>query len=136
SPSDWVREQVELYEGSGGKEGTDMSGMPVVIIDNIGAKSGLLRKTPVMKVEHGGVYAAVASKGGAPEHPVWFYNLSANPRVKVRDGEEKGDYVAREIDGAEYDTWWERAVEAFPPYAEYKQKTDRRIPVFLLEPKG
>lgn len=136
SPAKWVRDQVELYESSGGTEGTEMAGRPVVIVDNIGAKTGRLRKTPVMRVEHGGVYAAVASKGGAPEHPVWYYNLKAHPHVQVRDGEAKGGYVAREVHGDERATWWERAVDAWPPYAEYQEKTDRRIPVFVLEPAG
>ncbi|WP_182359882.1 nitroreductase family deazaflavin-dependent oxidoreductase [Tomitella gaofuii] len=134
SPAQWVRDQVALYEGSGGTDGTELNGMPVVIVDNIGATSGKLRKTPVMRVEHGGVYAAVASKGGAPENPVWYRNLTRNPRVQVRDGEAKGTFLAREVHGDERAVWWERAVAAFPPYAEYQQKTTRRIPVFVLEP--
>lgn len=134
SPARWVREQVELYEGSGGTEGTEMAGMPVVIVDNIGATSGKLRKTPVMRVEHDGDYAAVASKGGAPENPVWYRNLTQNPRVQVRDGRAKGAFVAREAHGDERAAWWERAVAAYPPYAEYQEKTTRLIPVFVLEP--
>lgn len=136
SPSKWVRDQVEVYEGSGGTEGTEMGGRPVVIVDNIGAKTGKLRKTPLMRVEHDGVYAAVASKGGAPRHPVWYYNLRADPHVQVRDGQVKRSYVAREVHGDERATWWERAVAAWPPYAEYQEKTDREIPVFVLEPTG
>lgn len=135
SPEKWVRDQVALYESSGGTEGTDMNGMPVIVVDNIGAKSGKLRKTPVMRVEHGGSYAAVASAGGAPRNPVWYRNLVEHPRVQVRDGPRKGAYVAREIEGDERAVWWERAVAAFPPYAEYQEKTDRTIPVFLLEPE-
>lgn len=136
SPSDWVREQVELYERSGGTEGTTLrdTGMPVIVVTNRGAKTGKLRKTPLMRVEHDGRYAAVASKGGAPEHPVWYHNLVADPHVEVQDGTVKQDMVARQVIGTEKAEWWERAVAAFPPYAEYQAKTDREIPVFLLEP--
>jgi deazaflavin-dependent oxidoreductase (nitroreductase family) len=136
SPRAWVREQVELYEGSGGTQGTTLrdTGLPVVVITNRGARSGKLRKTPVMRVEHGGRYAAVASQGGAPTHPFWYSNLRANPRVELQDGPRKQDMVAREITGEERAQWWERAVAAYPPYAEYQQRTDRRIPVFVLEP--
>ena len=136
SPRAWVREQVELYEGSGGAQGTTLrdTGLPVVIITNRGARSGKLRKTPVMRVEHDGRYAAVASQGGAPTHPFWYFNLRANPRVELQDGPRKQDMVAREITGEERAQWWERAVAAYPPYAEYQQRTDRRIPVFVLEP--
>ncbi|GAA4812339.1 nitroreductase family deazaflavin-dependent oxidoreductase [Tomitella cavernea] len=134
SPTKWVRDHVERYEGSGGTDGTELNGMPVVIVDNIGATSGKLRKTPVMRVEHGGAYAAVASKGGAPENPVWYRNLTKNPRVQVRDGETKGAFIAREVHGDERAVWWERAVAVFPPYAEYQEKTTRHIPVFVLEP--
>lgn len=133
SPSDWVREQVELYESSGGTEGTELNGMPVVVITSVGAKSGTLRKNPVMRVEHDGVYAAVASKGGAPEHPVWYHNFLAHPEVELQDRTEKHTYTARLATAEERPVWWERAVAAFPPYAEYQQKTDREIPVFLLE---
>jgi deazaflavin-dependent oxidoreductase (nitroreductase family) len=138
SPRAWVREQVELYEGSGGKQGTTLrdTGLPVVVITNRGARSGKLRKTPVMRVEHDGRYAAVASQGGAPTHPFWYFNLRANPRVELQDGPRKQDMVAREITGEERAQWWERAVAAYPPYAEYQQRTDRRIPVFILEPAG
>jgi F420H(2)-dependent quinone reductase len=136
SPSTWVREQVELIEGSGGTQGTTLAstGLPVVIVTNIGAKTGKVRKTPLMRVEHEGRYAAVASKGGAPEHPVWYYNLRANPRVMLQDGPVRSDMIARELSGAEREQWWERAVAAFPPYAEYQAKTARQIPVFVLEP--
>jgi F420H(2)-dependent quinone reductase len=132
----WVRDQVELYEGSGGTDGLTLAdtGLPVVIITNRGARSGKLRKTPVMRVEHDGRYAAVASRGGAPTHPRWYYNLRANPLVELQDGPEKQDMVARELAGSERAEWWQRAVAAYPPYAEYQEKTTRQIPVFVLEP--
>ena len=131
----WVRDQVELYESSGGTQGTTLrdTGLPVVIISNRGVRTGKLRKTPVMRVEHGGRYAAVASQGGAPVHPRWYYNLRANPRVQVQDGTHKWDMIAREATGAERAEWWERAVAAYPPYADYQEKTTRQIPVFILE---
>jgi F420H(2)-dependent quinone reductase len=136
SPTAWVREHVELYEGSGGTDGTagPGSGLPTVVVTNKGAKSGKVHKTPVMRVEHGGRYAMVASKGGAPEHPLWVYNLRANPLVEVQDGPRKQDMTVRELSGDERAEWWVRAVDAFPPYGEYQQKTTRQIPVFLLEP--
>ncbi|OLF17810.1 nitroreductase family deazaflavin-dependent oxidoreductase [Actinophytocola xanthii] len=134
SPSDWAREQVELYESSGGTEGTTLRGMPVVVMTTVGAKSGKLRKTPVMRVEHEGRYAAVASLGGAPKNPVWYYNLVANPHLELQDGPVKKDMVAREVTGEEKAAWWARAVEAYPDYADYQKKTDREIPVFVLEP--
>jgi F420H(2)-dependent quinone reductase len=135
SPAGWVRDQVEEYEGSGGTKGTTLrdTEMPVVIVTNRGAKSGAVRKTPVMRVEHDGSYAAVASKGGAPEHPLWYYNLRAHPQVEVQDGAEKWEMTARELTGDERHVWWQRAVAAYPPYAEYQQKTSRQIPVFVLE---
>jgi len=138
SPRAWVREQVELYEGSGGAQGTTLrdTGLPVVIITNRGARSGKLRKTPVMRVEHDGRYAAVASQGGAPTHPFWYYNLRADPQVELQDGPRKHDMVAREVTADERARWWERAVAAYPPYAEYQQRTDRQIPVFVLAPAG
>jgi F420H(2)-dependent quinone reductase len=136
STAQWVRDQVEEYEGSGGTRGTTLreTGLPVVVITNLGAKSGKVRKTPLMRVEHGGVYAAVGSKGGAPEDPLWVNNFRVNPRVELQDGARKQDMVAREVSGEERATWWERAVAAFPPYADYQAKTDRLIPVFVLEP--
>jgi len=132
----WVREQVKLYEGSGGTQGTTLrdTGLPVVIVSNRGARSGKLRKTPLMRVEHDGRYAAVASQGGAPTHPLWYFNLRADPRVEVQDGPHKQDMIARELTGDERAQWWERAVAAYPPYAEYQEKTARQIPVFVLEP--
>jgi deazaflavin-dependent oxidoreductase (nitroreductase family) len=138
TPRRWVREQVELYESSGGTEGTTLrdTGLPVVIVTNVGARSGKLRKTPLMRVEHAGCYAAVASVGGAPQHPAWYANLLAHPHVEVQDGPRKQDMVAREVHGDERAQWWERAVAAYPPYAEYQEKTERTIPVFVLEPAG
>jgi F420H(2)-dependent quinone reductase len=134
SPSDWVREQVETYERTGGKEGATLldTGLPVIIVTSRGHRSGKLRKTPLMRVEHDGEYALVASKGGAPEHPEWYHNLVADPAaVMVQDGPEPWDAVVRLVEGSERDLWWERCVAAFPPYAEYEEKTDRRIPVFV-----
>ncbi len=134
SSSSWARDQVEAYEGSGGTAGTEMSGKPVIILTTVGAKSGKLRKTPLMRVEHDGEYAVVASKGGAPEHPLWYYNLVANPQVELQDGPVLKDYTAKEASGAEREAWWERAVEAWPDYAEYQKKTSRVIPLFVLTP--
>ncbi len=135
STQGWVRDQVELYESSGGTQGTTLrdTGLPVVIITSRGARSGKLRKTPLMRVEHDGRYAAVASKGGAPAHPLWYYNFRADPAVELQDGPLKQDMIARELTGSERAQWWERAVAAFPPYAEYQRKTERQIPVFVLE---
>ena len=130
--SDWARKQLEVYEGSGGTEGTTLRGMPVIILTSVGAKTGGLRKNPLMRVEHDGEYAVVASLGGAPKHPVWYHNLVANPHVELQDGPEKHDYTAREVFGAEKALWWERSVAAYPDYADYQVKTDREIPVFVL----
>ena len=130
--SDWAREQLELYEGSGGTEGTTLRGMPVIILTTVGARSGKLRKTPLMRVEHDGEYAVVASLGGAPKPPVWYYNIVKAPHVELQDRTEKHDYTAREVFGDEKAAWWERSVAAYPPYAEYQEKTDREIPVFVL----
>lgn len=136
STAGWVRDQVDAYEESGGTKATTLrdTGMPVVIVTNLGVRSGKVRKTPVMRVEHDGRYAMVASKGGAPKNPLWYYNVRANPRVEVQDGPVKQDMVAREITGEERAEWWKRAVAAYPPYADYQKKTSRVIPVFLLEP--
>jgi F420H(2)-dependent quinone reductase len=135
SPVGWVRDQVELYESSGGTRGTTLrdTGLPVVIVTNRGARSGKLRKTPLMRVEHDGAYAAVASQGGAPKHPVWYYNLLADPEVELRDGPQVWPMRARLVEGEERAAWWERAVAAFPPYASYQERTEREIPVFVLE---
>jgi F420H(2)-dependent quinone reductase len=134
SPSDWAREQAEKFEASGGTEAADLQGRPIILLTSVGARSGKLRKTPLMRVEHNGEYAVVASQGGAPTHPVWYWNLVANPHVELQDGAVKRDYRAREVSGEERAVWWERAVEAWPPYAEYQTKTDRIIPVFVLSP--
>ncbi|WP_063727402.1 nitroreductase family deazaflavin-dependent oxidoreductase [Streptomyces sp. RTd22] len=134
SPTQWVRNQVEQIESSGGTKGTTMRGMPVILLTTRGAKSGKIRKTPLMRVEHEGRYAAVASLGGAPKHPVWYFNVLADPRVELRDGTELWDMNAREVTGEEKAQWWRRAVEAYPDYADYQEKTSREIPVFVLEP--
>jgi F420H(2)-dependent quinone reductase len=134
STSDWARENAEKYMESGGTEGTELKGKPVILLTTVGAKSGKIRKTPLMRVEHGGEYAVVASLGGAPKNPVWYYNIKAHPQVEMQDGEVNKDYEAREVFGDEKAAWWERAVEAWPDYAEYQQKTDRQIPVFVLTP--
>lgn len=133
SPSEFAAKQVEQYESSGGTKGTTLRGMPVVILTTVGARTGKLRKTPLMRVEHEGTYAVVASLGGAPKHPVWYFNVLANPRVALQDGPEKHEYEAREVTGDEKALWWERAVAAYPDYADYQQRTDREIPVFVLE---
>ena len=134
SPTDWVRTQVEQYESSGGTEGTTLRGMPVILLTSVGAKSGKLRKTPLMRVEHDGRYAVVASQGGAPKHPVWYYNLKADPRVELQDGPVRQDMTAREVTGEEKAQWWQRAVAAYPDYADYQTRTTREIPLFVLEP--
>ncbi|ORA83416.1 nitroreductase [Mycolicibacter kumamotonensis] len=136
SPWDWSRENAEQYMNSGGTEGTTMKGMPVVLLTTVGAKTGKLRKTPLMRVEHEGQYAIVASLGGAPKHPVWYHNVTKNPRVELQDGTVSGDYDAREVFGDEKAQWWERAVAAYPDYADYQKKTNRQIPVFVLTPVG
>ena len=134
SPWDWSREQADKIAESGGTDGTDMKGMPVILLTTVGAKTGKLRKTPLMRVEHNGEYAAVASLGGAPKNPVWYFNISKNPRVELQDGTVTKDYDAREVFGDEKAVWWERAVAAYPDYADYQQKTDRQIPLFVLTP--
>jgi deazaflavin-dependent oxidoreductase (nitroreductase family) len=139
SPSEWVRDQVELYEGTGGAEGNTLrdTGLKVIIVTTRGNKSGKIRKTPLMRVEHDGEYALVASQGGAPTHPVWYYNLTADPgSVTIQDGPAPFAVSVREVDGDERDAWWERAVAAFPPYAQYQLKTERRIPVFVATKKS
>jgi deazaflavin-dependent oxidoreductase (nitroreductase family) len=138
SPEKWVRDQVERYEATGGREANTLPGRtePVVVFSTRGARSGKVRKNPLMRVEHDGVYAMVASKGGSPEHPTWYHNLKAHPdQVTVQDGEEVWDGVAREVHGEERAVWWERAVAAFPDYADYEKRTDREIPVFVVERK-
>jgi deazaflavin-dependent oxidoreductase (nitroreductase family) len=136
SPIGWVRRQVERYESSGGTEAITLrdTDLPVIIVTNVGARSGKLRKTPVMRVEHDGRYLMIGSQGGAPADPHWVRNVRAEPLVEVQDGPMKQDMRARELSGDERSEWWERAVVAFPPYADYEKRTDRLIPVFVLEP--
>jgi deazaflavin-dependent oxidoreductase (nitroreductase family) len=136
SSASWVRDQVAEYESSGGTRANTLrdTGLPVVIVTYRGKQSGNVRKIALMRVEHAGRYALVASKGGAPQHPEWYFSLAADPRVMIQEGPEPRDFVVRELEGDERATWWERSVAAFPPYAEYQQKTDRLIPVFLAEP--
>ena len=136
SPTDWVREQTEKILEAGTTDGVTVLDRAIVLVTTTGARSGKKRFVPVMRVEHDGAYAMIASKGGAPEHPAWYHNVLAHPEVSVQDGTRTGTYVAREISGAERQEWWDRSVAAFPPYAEYREKTSRTIPVFLLEPKA
>ncbi|MBA2701120.1 MAG: nitroreductase family deazaflavin-dependent oxidoreductase [Chloroflexi bacterium] len=131
-----ARKQAERYEASAGAAAGDLQGRPVIVLTSVGAKTGKLRKTALMRVEHDGVYAVVASLGGAPTHPVWYHNLTNHPHVELQDGAIKRDYIAREVTGDEKAVWWARAVEAWPPYADYQRKTDRQIPVFVLEALG
>jgi deazaflavin-dependent oxidoreductase (nitroreductase family) len=134
SPWDWVRKDADRILETGNTAGSEMKGKPVILLTTIGAKTGKIRKTPLMRVEHDGEYAVVASLGGAPKNPVWYYNIKAHPRVELQDGEVTKDYEAREVSGDEKSVWWERAVAAWPDYAEYQTKTDRQIPVFVLTP--
>jgi len=134
STSERTRRQVELFERSNGAEGNTLRGMPVIVLTTVGAKSGKLRKNALMRVEHDGEYAVVASLGGSPTHPVWYYNVAANPHVELQDGATRRDYTAREITGAEKVLWWDRAVAAYPDYAAYQRRTEREIPVFVLTP--
>ena len=133
STSEWARKQTELFEATDGREGNLLQGRPIIVLTTLGAKSGHLRKTALMRVEHDGVYAVVASLGGAPKHPVWYFNIKAQPHVELQDGAVKRDYTAREVTGDEKAVWWERAVATWPAYAKYQEKTDRQIPVFVLE---
>ena len=137
SPAGWVREQVEAYERTGGKEGGTLrdTGLPVVIVTTRGRNTGAIRKIPLMRVEHGGDYALIGSMGGAPKDPVWVHNLRADPAVTIQDGPAPFEAVVREVDGDERAQWWDRAVAAFPPYADYQQRTERTIPVFIASPR-
>ncbi len=135
SKSDWAREQAELFERTNGAEGNILNGKPIIVLTTKGAKTGKLRKTALMRVEHAGTYAVFASLGGAPKHPVWYHNVIAEPLVELQDGPNRQDYVAREVHGDEKALWWKRGVEVWPDYDEYQKKTDREIPVFVLEPK-
>lgn len=134
STAEWARVQAETYEASDGREGNLLRGKPIIVLTSVGAKSGKLRKTALMRVEHEGRYAVVASKGGAAQHPTWYWNLVAHPHVELQDLADKRDYEAHLAEGAEYDEWWGYAVEAWPDYATYQTKTDRTIPVFVLTP--
>lgn len=136
SPEKWVRDQVELYESSGGTQGTTLreTGLPVVVVTSLGARSGKIRKTPLMRVEHDGAYALVASQGGAPVHPTWYHNVTKHPLIELQDGPVRQDMTVREVTGEEKAVWWERAVAAFPNYAEYQRRTDREIPLLVAEP--
>jgi deazaflavin-dependent oxidoreductase (nitroreductase family) len=131
--SAWSRQQTEIYEATNGEKGGDLRGRSVIVLTSVGAKTGKLRKTALMRVEHDGVYAVVASLGGAPQNPAWYHNLKANPHVELQDGAIRRDYAAREVTGDEKATWWKRAVEAWPDYATYQARTDRQIPVFVLD---
>jgi deazaflavin-dependent oxidoreductase (nitroreductase family) len=138
SPSEWVRDQVTAYEESHGTRANTLrdTALPIIIVTTRGNRSGKVRKTPVMRVLYDGAYALVASKGGAPTHPVWYYNLVENPdEVAIQDGPEPFDVVVRQVRGDERAIWWQRAVAAYPPYGDYQQKTEREIPVFIATPK-
>ena len=132
STDEWARTQAETYERTGGAEANTLRGVPIIVLTSVGASSGKLRKTALMRVEHDGEYAVVASRGGAPEHPAWYRNLVAEPHVELQDGPAKRDYLARELAGEERELWWRRAVDVWAPYADYQRRTDRVIPVFLL----
>ncbi|MCA2215917.1 nitroreductase family deazaflavin-dependent oxidoreductase [Jidongwangia harbinensis] len=132
SSASWARKQAEQYEASNGAAADTIQGRPIIVLTSVGARTGLLRKTALMRVEHDGEYAVVGSLGGGPKNPVWVHNLRAHPHVELQDGDRKHDYTAREVSGEEYELWWERAVAAFPTYASYREKTDRLIPVFVL----
>jgi len=135
STDDRARTQAETFERTAGAEANTLRGKPIILLTSVGARSGKLRKTPLMRVEHDGEYAVVASQGGAPTHPVWYHNLVSEPHVELQDGVARRDYIARELEGAERDVWWQRAVAAWPDYANYERRTDRLIPVFLLTPR-
>jgi deazaflavin-dependent oxidoreductase (nitroreductase family) len=132
STAEWARKQAEAFEASKGAEANTMRGVPIILLTTVGAKTGNLRKTPLMRVEHDGQYAVVASQGGAPTHPVWFHNIVQHPHVELQDAADRADYDARLAEGDDRRVWWERAVAVWPDYAEYQKKTDREIPVFVL----
>jgi deazaflavin-dependent oxidoreductase (nitroreductase family) len=132
SPSDRSRTQVEDFEASDGTRGNTLRGVPIIVLTSVGARTGKLRKTPLMRVEHDGDYAVVASMGGAPEHPVWYHNVTAHPHVELQDGAIRRDYLAHEATGAERDVWWQRACAVWPDYEAYQQRTSRQIPVLVL----
>jgi F420H(2)-dependent quinone reductase len=132
STSDWARRQAETFEASNGAKANTLRGVPIILITSVGAKTGKLRKTPLMRVEHDGQYAIVASQGGAPTHPVWYHNVVKNPHVELQDGADRADYDAHLAEGDERAVWWDRAVAVWPDYANYQKKTERQIPVFIL----
>ena len=134
STAGWARKQAERYEASNGAEGGALGGRPIIVLTSVGAKSGKIRKTALMRVEHEGTFAVVASLGGAARNPAWYHNLKANPHVELQDGSMKRDYAAREVTDDEKAVWWERSIQAFPDYANYQKRTKRQIPVFVLEP--
>jgi deazaflavin-dependent oxidoreductase (nitroreductase family) len=134
SPTGWVRDQTEKILANGTTDGVLIMDRPVILLTTRGVKSGKLRKVPLMRVEHEGQYAIVASLGGAPKHPVWYHNVKAEPHVELQDGTVTKDYTAREVTGDEKVAWWERSVAAYPEYAKYQEKTERQIPVFVLDP--
>lgn len=134
SDKQWWQEQVEAFEASNGTQASTLRGVPIVVVTMTGAKTGAERKVPVMRVEHDGSYAVIASKGGAPNNPAWYHNLVAHPRVQLQDGSRRRAYVAHEASGAERDLWWERAVAVWPDYAGYQERTERQIPVVVLDP--
>jgi deazaflavin-dependent oxidoreductase (nitroreductase family) len=136
STAGWARKQAERFEASDGAEANVLRGMPIIVLTSVGAKTGKLRKTALMRVEHDGRYAVVASQGGAPKNPVWYHNLKKNPHVELQDGATRREYMARELGGPEKQVWWDRAVEAYPDYANYQKRTERQIPVFVLDPIG
>lgn len=134
STSEWARKQAETYEATGGAEAGDLRGMPIIVLTSVGAKTGFLRKNALMRIEHNGQYAVMASLGGAPKNPVWYYNLVANPHVELQDGAVTADYLAHEAHGDERAEWWIRAVEAYPDFADYEKRTDRVMPLMVLTP--
>ncbi|WP_300011879.1 nitroreductase family deazaflavin-dependent oxidoreductase [Pseudonocardia sp.] len=136
SPTGWVRDQTEKILETGTTDSVDIKGRPVILLTTRGAKTGKLRKVPLMRVEHEGTYAVVASLGGAPQHPVWYFNVRAEPHVELQDGTVTNDYTAREVTGEEKALWWKRAVATYADYEDYQRKTEREIPVFVLEPRG
>ncbi|KQZ86140.1 nitroreductase [Microbacterium sp. Root166] len=136
STSEWARKQAETFEASNGQKANLLRGVPIIVLTTVGAKSGKLRKTALMRVEHGGRYLVVASKGGAPDEPKWAANMRRQPHVELQDGADKRDYLARELSGAERDEWWPRGTAVWPDYDNYQAKTDRLIAIFLLEPMG
>ncbi len=134
STAEWARTQAEAFEASRGAEAGELRGDPIIVLTSVGAKTGALRKTALMRVEHEGRYLIVASLGGSPKNPSWYWNVRANPHVELQDGPVRRDYLARELEGAERAEWWGRAVQAWPTYGEYQERTERVIPIFLLEP--